>query len=89
MDKNEIKVLRSLGMNIKPTVTVGKGDVSENLIKSLDNALAANELVKIRVLNNSSEDIDDLINELKTETNSEFIEKKGHTILLYRKKEEK
>ena len=48
--------LRSLAQNIAPVTQVGKGGISENLIKSLSDALDARELIKISVLNNAESD---------------------------------
>ena len=48
--------LRGLGQSCPAIMQVGKGGISENLIKTVSDALEARELVKLTVLENSGED---------------------------------
>ena len=48
--------LRAIAQNISPVTQIGKGGISENLIKSLSEALEARELIKVSVLNNNDDD---------------------------------
>ena len=45
--------LRSLSNSLDPVFQVGKGGISENLAKTVSDALEARELIKLRVLDNS------------------------------------
>ncbi|MBR4420700.1 MAG: YhbY family RNA-binding protein, partial [Clostridia bacterium] len=56
--------LRSMAQTIQPITQVGKGGISENLIKSLSDALEARELIKVSVLNNNDDDPKDIAVEL-------------------------
>ena len=51
--KQKVK-LRSMAMTLKPIYQVGKEEITNNLIKGLDLALEAHELIKISVLKNVS-----------------------------------
>lgn len=77
--------LRSLAQNIAPVTQVGKGGISENLIKSLSDALDARELIKISVLNNAESDAREIAEELAAALNAETVEVIGKKVVLYRK----
>lgn len=76
--------LRSLAQTIEPIGQVGKGGVSENMIKSLSDALESRELIKLTLLNNSMEDVMDVANELAGKLEAEVVCTIGHKIVLYR-----
>ena len=48
--------LRSLAVNIPTIMQVGKGGISENLVKTVSDALEARELIKVHILPNAEED---------------------------------
>ena len=48
--------LKSIAAKLSPIAQLGKGGVSENMVKSLSDALEAHELIKINVLTNAEED---------------------------------
>lgn len=81
--------LRSLAQNIQPITQVGKGGVSEKLIKSLSDALEARELIKISVLNNTGDDAKDIASELESRLNAQTVAVIGKKIILYRKSSRK
>lgn len=81
--------LRSLAQNITPITQVGNGGVSENLVKSLSDALDARELIKISVLNNAENDARDIAEELSAALNAETVAIIGKKIILYRKSDRK
>ena len=60
LNNKDKKYLRSLGMNIEPIVQVGKNGVNESVLFSLNEALTARELVKIKVLKNCFEEMDEI-----------------------------
>ena len=47
--------LRAMATDIDTIMQVGKGGLSENLIKTVSDALEARELIKLSVLDNSEE----------------------------------
>ncbi len=91
MTSKDRAFLRSLATNIDPIFQIGKSGLSDNLIKQVDDALEARELIKITVLETSPEDAKSLSIELANETNSTVVQVMGRKITLYRmnKKESK
>lgn len=77
-------VLRSMAQTIEPVGQIGKGGLSENMIKTFSQALEARELIKITLLNNSDEDLKELAVELANKLSAEVVCTIGHKIVLYR-----
>ena len=51
MTSKQRAYLRGLANSLDAIFQIGKGGISENLIKQLDDALEARELIKITLLN--------------------------------------
>ena len=81
--------LKSLATRMEPVAQVGKGGISDNLIRSLSQALEARELIKVTVLKNSETEAEDLIRELAEATFSEPVQVIGNKVVLYRRSERK
>ena len=84
LTKQKVK-LRSLAMDLKPIFQIGKEGLSENLIKGLNDALEAHELIKISVLKNCALNIKEAALDIASLTNSELIQIIGRNIVFYRK----
>ncbi|MGD1059985.1 MAG: YhbY family RNA-binding protein [Methanomassiliicoccales archaeon] len=69
-------------MDLKPTVHVGKGGLTDSLVEEVKNQVKKNKLVKVRVLASSSQEKKELAEELATRTGVMLIEVRGSTILL-------
>lgn len=78
------RFLRAMGSGIEPIVQVGKGGVSDSLIQQVDEALEARELIKLRVLNNSPEELDDIAGKIAAATGAAVTQTIGHVVLFYR-----
>lgn len=48
--------LKSIAANLNPVTQVGKGGITDNLLKTLSDALEAHELIKVTILQNAEED---------------------------------
>jgi RNA-binding protein len=81
------RFLRGLGHSLAPVVMVGKGDVTEGLVAETDAALAAHELIKVKILESCLLDRHDVAEELAKATGSDVAQVLGRTFLLYRKGE--
>lgn len=77
--------LRGLANGIAPVAQIGKSGLTENVIKGIDAALTARELVKITVLENSMSEARDLIGEIAAALNAEPVAVIGSKIILYRR----
>ncbi|KAJ7565920.1 hypothetical protein O6H91_02G081200 [Diphasiastrum complanatum] len=64
--------------------SVGKWGVTPTVITSLSDALEANELIKVKVLDNCPDELDGIIQKLAESTESQIVGKVGRTVLLYR-----
>lgn len=79
--------LRSLAVNEDTILMMGKSGMSPELAKQADNALEKRELIKGRVLPESSPMTSrEAAEELARQTNSEVVQVIGSRFVLYRKK---
>lgn len=76
--------LRAMANGIDPIMQVGKGGISENLIKTVSDALEAKELIKMKVLDNSAESAKSAAEELAAATDSDVVCVVGTKFVLYR-----
>ena len=81
--------LRSLANPIPTIMQIGKGGLTENLLKTVSDALEARELIKLNVLENSGEDAYALLQELAAQLGAEPVAVVGRKIVLYRASEKK
>lgn len=91
MTSKQRAYLKSLAMKIDPILQLGKGGVTPENTASVDEALAARELVKISVLQNCMEDPREMAEVIAERTHSQVVQVIGKKIVLYRegKKEKK
>ena len=81
--------LRSLATSYSAIMQIGKGGVTENLLKTLSDALEARELIKLHVLENSGEDPKEMLSALAEALEAEPVAATGRKIVLYRRSENK
>lgn len=79
--------LRSLSNDLPAIMQIGKGGLSENLLKTFSDALEARELIKLHVLENSGETPKDMIQMLADALGAEPVSVVGKKIVLYRASE--
>ena len=48
--------LKSIAANLSPIAQIGKGGITDNLLKTLSDALDARELIKVNILETADED---------------------------------
>ncbi len=76
--------LRSMASTMEPIVHVGKEGISPNLIKQVDDALEARELIKGTVLQNSAYTAKEALAELAEAVNAQAVQSIGRKFVLYR-----
>lgn len=81
--------LKSIAASTETILQVGKGGVGEQLIKQVDDALTARELVKLRALETAPEEPGELAEILAEATGSEVVQVIGRRLVLYRKNPQK
>ena len=84
MTSKQRAYLRGLANSITPIFQIGKNGISENLIKQIDDAIEARELIKISVLDTAPDDVKPLGIEISEATNSIFVQSVGNKITLFR-----
>lgn len=78
------RFLRSEAHHLDPIFQVGKAGVSGTMLRQIEEALEARELVKISILQNNEDDKNDVANQLAEGTYAELVQLIGHTVVLYK-----
>ena len=82
--------LKGLAMTMDPILQLGKGGLTPENTASVDEALAARELIKISVLQNCMDDPNEIAQVVAERTRSQVVQVIGRMIVLYKPaKEEK
>jgi RNA-binding protein len=82
------RFLRSKAHHLVPIFQVGKGGVNANMIKQINEALEARELLKVSVLQNCGEDKETVAAAIIGGTGAEMVQLIGNTIILYKESKE-
>lgn len=80
--------LRSLATDMDPIIQIGKGGINENLIKQVNDALEARELIKLSALKTSPISAQEACAALAAATNAEAVFSIGNRLVLYRESKE-
>lgn len=89
LNSKQRKYLKSLANTMEPKINIGKNGISENLITQINDTLTASELVKIKILNNSLEDHNEMIDEIMEKTNSDLVSHMGNKFVIFKQSKEK
>lgn len=89
LDSKTRAKLRSLANTVEAILQVGKNGVGDALIKQIDDALTAREMIKVTVLETSPELPAGMAATLAAATRSEVVQVVGRKVTLYRKNPEK
>ena len=76
--------LRGLANGEPAIMQVGKGGISENLVKTVSDALEARELIKMTVLENSGYTTKEAANEIADAIGADVVSVVGKKFVLYR-----
>lgn len=85
MTSKERSYLKSLAANVPALYQIGKEGITENVVKTAADALAARELIKVHVLENSLLDIREAAEELAEKTFSQVVIVIGKKFVLYKR----
>lgn len=77
--------LRAAGHHLSPVVQVGKDGVTEAVLRQLEDALLAHELVKVKVGTESPDDRFEVADLLGAEEGVQVAQVLGRTVLVYRR----
>ncbi len=84
MTSKQRAYLRGMATSQSAIMQIGKGGITENLLKTLSDALEARELIKLHVLENSGEEPKAVLATLSEQLQAEPIAATGRKIVLYR-----
>lgn len=87
MTSKQRAYLRGLANTLEPIVHAGKGGISDALIKQADDALAAREIIKGKVLETAPGTARELAEEIAAAVNAQVVQVIGRTFVLFRQKE--
>lgn len=79
-------ILRAQANSLAVVFQVGKGEIDEALVQSTADCLAARELIKMKVLENSSYTTREAAELLAERTGSECVQAIGSKFVLYKQK---
>ena len=71
-------------MTMDPILQIGKSSVTPELTEAVAEALEARELIKLHVLQNCMDDINEMANLLAERTRSQVVQVIGKKIVLYK-----
>ena len=83
------RALRAAGHHLSPVVQVGKEGLTEAVLRQLDEALAAHELVKVKVGTESPADRFEAAERIGAEPDVQVAQVLGRTMLVYRRHPER
>ena len=81
--------LRALANDLPAIMQIGKGGLTENMLKTFSDALEAKELIKLHVLENCGAAPKDVLAALAEALDAEPVAATGKKIVLYRASEKK
>ncbi len=81
--------LRSLSQNLETIFQIGKGGISQETCRQIENALEARELIKARVLDNSGYTAKEAANEIASLINCDVVSCVGSKFVLYKESKKK
>ena len=77
--------LKKIAQELKPTVMIGKEDVTPSIISAIDDYLNAHEIVKVQIQEGSLVEPKETANEIAEELGAEFVQAIGRRFVLYRR----
>ena len=79
------KKKKKLAQDLKPTVMIGKEDITPTVISAIDDYLNAHELVKVQIQEGSLMEPKEAANQIAEELGAEFVQAIGRRFVLYRR----
>ena len=81
------RYLRGIGHNLNAIFQIGKDGVHQSQVDSIDDALTAHELIKVKILESCMQSKNEIAIELSMRTKADVVQILDRTILLYRPSE--
>ncbi len=84
----ERKLLKARAHKLEPVVMIGTKGLTDEVVKEVDVALKAHELIKVRAASLEREAREDALNALCERTGAESVQAIGKVFVIYRKRDE-
>lgn len=85
LDSKQRAYLKGLASTYSTILQIGKGGISDNVIRQVDDSLRVRELIKIRVLSNSEYTPREVGKIIADATGSEVVQVIGTKVVLFRR----
>jgi RNA-binding protein len=89
LSERQRKYLRGLGHALSPVLLIGSAGLTPGVVAEAKRALHDHELIKVKFRGAEREARDSGLAELATFTESELIQKIGHTALYYKRRNDR
>lgn len=89
LTEKQKKYLRGLAHPREPVVMIGQSGLSAGVVKEMDQALSAHELIKVRARVGDREERDAIFEALTSETGSHLVQRIGNVGVFYRRHKDK
>lgn len=90
ISSKERNFLRKKAHNLETVIRIGKEGLTDGILDSILKYIDKNEMVKIKLLQNSLEDVNNkLIHEIEEYSKSIFVASVGKTMIFFKEKNEK
>lgn len=76
--------LKRIAQDIRPTVMIGKEEVTPAVMDAIEDYLAAHELIKVQIQDGAVLDPKETANEIAAELGADFVQAIGRKFVLYR-----
>ena len=89
LSERQRKYLRGLGHTLNPVLLIGSAGLTPGVVAEAKRALHDHELIKVKFRGADREARDSGLAELATSTESELIQRIGHTALYYKRRNDR
>ncbi|MBQ48329.1 MAG: ribosome assembly RNA-binding protein YhbY [Zetaproteobacteria bacterium] len=84
LSSKQKKNLKGLAHNLKPVASSGQSGVSTPVIKEIKRGLEDHELIKVKVVYDDREDLNEKIEQILSRTKSQLIQNMGSIVTLFK-----
>ena len=89
MNSRQREFLRKAAHDLEPMVRLGKDGFTDNQAQSILDVIESRELIKVKILQNSRVEREEVAKEIEAKTGCEVVGIIGKTIILYKPNTEK
>ena len=88
MNSKKRAFLKKKAHNLEPIVRIGKDGLNQNIVKSILDAIASRELIKVKILQNCEEEKTIIYSKLMDIKDFEVVGMIGRTIIIFKENKE-